>query len=195
MAIVNVKWRGDIQRAEVEWCNKSGRVINVCRAFQTKGKATADKEQTTPLKTKINAAVRSEEDVVKPKLIIAHVWWKYFCMYLVRCWTLSWAKGRSSIHRFKKTVVVAKPGLGRFHCQWHDKVGRETRSYSSPKRNGTRCKPFHDRVRNRLWDGLARQKISEHSGWRDIAVIINSVVTPVEISKKVSDVDKIIDPI
>ena len=48
-------------------------MINLCRAFPNKGKATADKEPATPLKTKINAVVRSEEDVVIPNLIIAHV--------------------------------------------------------------------------------------------------------------------------
>ena len=37
--------------------------------------------------------------------------------------------------------------------------------------------------------------IWENWCWRAIAVIINSLVTPVEMSKNVSDVDKIIDPI
>ena len=78
-------------------------------------------------------------------------------------------------------VVVAKPRFGRFHCRWHDKVGRGTRSYSASLGNGARCKPIHDRVRNKLGEGFA--------------VIINSPVTPVEINKKVADVDKMIDPI
>ena len=74
-------------------------------------------------------------------------------------------------------------------------MGRGTRSYSAPKGNGARCKPIHDRVRNKLGEGFARQMIWENSGWGAIAVIINSLVTPVEMSKNVSDVDKIIDPI
>ena len=55
------------------------------QSFSNQREATADKEPATPLETKISAAVRREEDVVIPRLIITHGLVEVFLYVLGRC--------------------------------------------------------------------------------------------------------------